>query len=492
MEDSPVVELLSGAVRGVRREDGTEAYLGIPYAEAPFGELRFQRPQKRSPWSGVRDARDYGPTPQRRTLAEITTIPEPSIPGDDILSVNVFTTAKAREESRLPVLVWIHGGGYVAGSPASFWYDGRSFARDGVITVVISYRLGFEGFGWLPDAPVNRGVLDWIAALEWVRDNIVAFGGDPARVTVAGQSAGGGAAMSLLALPQAQPLFRSVISASGVPADVPLERAQALTAGIAEKLGVDSTAAGFGSVPEDDLIAAQGWSADAPQTDDPLEILQRMSAMDGTLPFGPIVDGDSYPASVEDALLAGRGADKPLLVGSTLEEFGSFFNSNIDMFSGVDPAEALTLMGASPAVSQGYAALLSDLPTAMLAGRYVTDVMFRKRIINWLRMRRSAPTWVYDFSWRSEVSGASEHCLDVPFAFDVLDAPGVERVAGKGVPQSLADKLHRAFVSFIEDADPGWQKAAGDDPTVAVFNEDADHQRHGYDSANLLATTADA
>jgi para-nitrobenzyl esterase len=143
-------------------------------------------------WSGVRDALRYGPTPQRKALAEVTTIPEPSIPGDDILNLNVFTPrprAANGPEKLLPVLVYIHGGGYVAGSPASPWYNGVAFNRDGVVTVSVSYRLGFDGFGWLPDAPPNRGILDWILALEWVRDNIGQFGGDPARVTIAGQSA---------------------------------------------------------------------------------------------------------------------------------------------------------------------------------------------------------------------------------------------------------------------------------------------------------------
>jgi hypothetical protein len=172
--------MASGAVRGFWRP-GSAAFLGIPFAEPPFGELRFQAPVPRAPWSGVRDALGYAPTPQRKALAEITTIPEPSIPGDDILTLNVFTPRPSEDGEPLPVLVYIHGGGYVAGSPASPWYDGAAFNRDGVVTVTVSYRLGFDGFGWLPDAPANRGILDWLLALEWVRDNIAQFGGDPAR-----------------------------------------------------------------------------------------------------------------------------------------------------------------------------------------------------------------------------------------------------------------------------------------------------------------------
>ena len=136
------------------------------------------------------------------------------------------------------MLVYIHGGGYTAGSPASPWYDGRSFNRDGVVTVSVSYRLGFDGFGHIQGAPSNRGVRDWIAALEWVRDNITAFGGDPARVTIAGQSAGGGAVLTLLGMPAAQHLFHAVWALSGALGDIAPERAWKLSAQLAKLAGV--------------------------------------------------------------------------------------------------------------------------------------------------------------------------------------------------------------------------------------------------------------
>ena len=154
----------------------------------------------------MRDALAYGPTPQRRAFAEVTLIPEPSIPGESTLNVNVFTPA--RPGAALPVLVYIHGGGYIAGSPASPWYDGAAFNRDGVVTVTISYRLGFDGFGWIADAPHNRGVLDGSS-----RSNGCAqhrrLRRRPARVTIAGQSAGGGAVLALLGMPRAQPFTRA-------------------------------------------------------------------------------------------------------------------------------------------------------------------------------------------------------------------------------------------------------------------------------------------
>jgi para-nitrobenzyl esterase len=152
-------------VRGARRPDGSLRFLGIPYARPPVGALRFAAPMPPEVWTEPLDVSAYGPTAQRHLVTEVTTIPEPTIPGEGILNLNVFTPG-TDPEVPLPVLVWIHGSGYVAGSAASPWYDRSAFNRDGVVLVSLGYRLGIEGFLHLDDAPDNRGVLDWIAALE--------------------------------------------------------------------------------------------------------------------------------------------------------------------------------------------------------------------------------------------------------------------------------------------------------------------------------------
>ena len=188
-----------GPVRGFWREvrgARSAAFLGIPFAQPPVGSLRFEEPQAVAPWSEVRDALDYGATPQRSD-SDDSLIPEPAVPGDSTLNVNVFTPTPGDDSASLPVMVWIHGGGFTAGSPASPWYDGQSFNRDGVVTVTISYRLGFIGFGWVEGAPQNRGILDWLAALRWVQNNIAALGGGAGNATMARQAAGWGAALSL-------------------------------------------------------------------------------------------------------------------------------------------------------------------------------------------------------------------------------------------------------------------------------------------------------
>jgi para-nitrobenzyl esterase len=481
-----VVETKTGAVQGIWR-DHSAAFLGIPFAEPPYGELRFQPPEPRAPWTGVRDALEYAATPQRKALAEITTIPEPSIPGSDILTLNVFTPRPSPDGAGLPVLVYIHGGGYVAGSPASPWYDGVAFNRDGVVTVTVAYRLGFDGFGWLPDAVANRGVLDWLLALEWVRDNIAAFGGDSARVTIAGQSAGGGAVMTLLTLPQARGLFAAAASISGVPADIPLDRAKQTTAQLAARLGVTPDRAGFASVPETDLITAQRGAVqplEEPTADDLIAV---MRATDGKLGLGPIVDGELHPWTVEDALRAGQGGDLPLLVGSTREEFAGLAHANRHLFEDFGVEELLLRVGLEPSAARRYAAALPGHHPADVVGQYLSDLMFRRRITDWLELRRqAAPTWVYDFAWRSHASRVAEHCLDVPFIFDLLEDPDVLRVAGPHPPQALADLVHGSYVSFVKDHDPCWSSYAGSS-SVMIFDDEPHVVEGGYKSARALS-----
>jgi para-nitrobenzyl esterase len=484
-----VVETNAGGVRGFWRTDSA-AFLGIPFAEPPYGDLRFLAPVHVKSWSGVRDALRYGPTPQRKALAEITTIPEPSIPGEDILNLNVFTprphTAPG-SEAPLPVLVYLHGGGYVAGSPASPWYDGAAFNREGVVTVTVAYRLGFDGFGWLPDAPGNRGILDWLLALEWVRSNISQFGGDPARVTIAGQSAGGGAVMTLLAMPRARGLFTAAASISGVPSDIPLERAKQTTVRLAERLGVAPDRSSFVRVSERDLLAAQGTGSEPLEKPTADDLIAVMRAMDGSLPLGSVVDGDVHPSSVEEGMRGGSGRDVPLLVGSTRQEFSALAQANRHLFEDHHVELLLEQVGLSPQAARRFAAALQDHHPAEVVGQYMTDVMFRRRIVDWLDLRgeAAAPTWAYDFAWPSAVSGVAEHCLDVPFIFDLLEDPDVTRVAGPEPPQVLADHIHAAFVGFVRDQDPGWPPYR-QSKSIMVFDSESGTVNGGYESARAL------
>ncbi|WP_457949825.1 carboxylesterase/lipase family protein [Pseudarthrobacter sp. alpha12b] len=481
-----IVTTPAGLVRGTTRQDGTTAFLGIPYAEPPYGKNRFRAPVPKAAWEGILDATRFGATPQRKALAEVTTIPEPSIPGNSTLNVNVFKPARDVGEGPYPVLVWIHGGGYVAGSPASPWYDGGAFARDGIVMVTISYRLGFDGFGWLPDAPNNRGVLDWILALEWVRENIATFGGDPGNVTLCGQSAGGGAVMTLLTVPRAQGLFHKAASLSGAPVDISVDGAKDYTFGVAERLGLAAESRAFASVPEEELIQAQNWSRAPVPTQDAVAWLRQLGEVEGMLRLGPVIDTQLVQGTVAESLAAGRGKGVPLLVGATQEEFSRLLAAHSDTFAAMSAREALRNMGADDAVAAAYSSCTAGNTTAAVVGRYVSDLMFRRHIPQWISLRGGSPTWAYDFTWKSAVSGVSEHCLDVPFVFDVLSDPDVSRVAGPNPPQEIANAMHGAFVRFARTGDPGWANASGDAAHVHGFDTDPS-RTDGYASARIVS-----
>ena len=476
------VRTAAGVVRGRSWGSGF-AFLGIPYAEPPYGERRFREPAPRGPWSGVLDCLAYGPTPQRRALMEVTAIPEPSIPGDDVLSLNVFTPGP--DAAGRPVLVYVHGGGYVAGSPASPWYDGAAFNRDGVVVVTIAYRLGFEGYGHLPGAPANRGVRDQILALHWVRDNIAAFGGDPARVTIAGQSAGGGSVLHLLVAPAARGLFGGVIAISGSPGDLTPADATAMTEELAGRLGVTPDLAGFAGVAELDLVAAQGIGAGLGVPPTREGVLGAAAAVSASMRMAPMVDGDVLPWTVADGLARGEGANVPLLVGATRDEFSMIGLAAASLFDDADPVDLLVRTGLGPEVAAEYAAALAGRSPGAVLGQSITDRVFRRHVLEWAGAAR--PAFVYDFAWRSGVDGLSGHCLDVPFAWDLLGAEHVTRLAGEAPPQQLADAVHGAYVAFVRDGDPGWPAWDGREAVMTWDTDSAVTGADAYASARLLA-----
>ncbi|POH63554.1 MULTISPECIES: carboxylesterase/lipase family protein [Cryobacterium] len=512
------VTTTAGIVRGVRRP-GSTAFLGIPYAAPPVGELRFAAPVPHPAWSGVRDAGSPGATPQRIDGGDSTLVPEPSFPGESTLNLSVFTPdpAPAPAGAGLPVLVYIHGGGYTSGSAASPWYDGASFNRHGVVTVNVSYRLGFDGFGWIEDAPLNRGVLDWLLALAWVRDNIQVFGGDPARVTIAGQSAGGGAVLTLLTMPRAQPLFALAIVISGVATYLVPDQAERTGRRLAALAGVAPTRAGLGALTENQILAEQpratAFAAGTPAG--PLGEIA--NALVAGLPFGPVVDGDLVPLATVDAVRAGIGAAKPLMLGSTDHEFNFAIADLTDELAGEDAAEVLGRLGVAAPSARAYAAAHDRLGTAELLGQFASDRAIRGVMLRVAEARAeaattdAAPSWLWAFAWRSPTLGGALHCLDLPFFFDALDAPRVAALAGPAPSQRLADEVHGAAVSFINDGDPGWPawtprawttepgdldaqpvRRFDDAPAPVDINADADAPGTGTGTTTVAATYADA
>jgi carboxylesterase type B len=320
-----VIETRYGRVRG-SITDGIRSFKGIPYAAPPFGANRLRPPQPVAPWSGVRDALNYGPKPPQPPYPpqiKLLIPPESCTAGQDCLTLNIWSPDLGA--AGLPVMVWIPGGVYAYhGTGASPCYDGSRFARDGVICVTINYRVSADGFLYLGDGNANRGLLDQVAALEWVRDNIAAFGGDPGNVTIFGESAGAMSVGTLLSIPRAAGLFRRALAQSGAAQHVIADAsARRVAQRLAEKLEVAPTREAIAAVPMERLLAAQvEVEADLATHPDPerwgTDVVAAM------MPWQPAVDGNSIPAPPLARIAAGAGAEIDLLIGTNTDEHRLF------------------------------------------------------------------------------------------------------------------------------------------------------------------------
>jgi para-nitrobenzyl esterase len=462
-----VVETVHGTVRG-SGTDGVYTFLGVPYAGPPVGRLLPPRPLET--WNGVRDATRFGASPpqvappiQAADLAWDT-----AVTGDDCLNLNVWTPDPG--STGLPVMVWIQGGMFEIGSQAA--YNGSRFARDGVVCVVINYRLGADGFLYLGDGIANLGLLDQVAALEWVRDNIAAFGGDPGNVTIFGESAGAMSVGTLLAMPRAEGLFRRAIAQSGAAHQViSAETARRIGGYLAEKLGVPLTREAIAAVPVERLLTAQAeLKADLFADPDPER--WGMELVTSTMPWQPVIDGDVIPGPPIDLIKAGAGAQVDVIVGTNTDDWRLFRVLTGDIERVTD--EIL----AGPVNIHGYQALAAyGLPveTALAAyraeypGTGPGDLLAAVQTDWWMRVpairladahaNALSGTYMYEFAWPAPGLGAV-HGLEVAFVFDNLspDAPLFGPMLGADPPQELAGTMHAAWVSFATTGDPGWPK----------------------------------
>lgn len=464
----PVVSTTHGPVEGFWR-GASAAFLGIPFAAPPTGDLRFAAPAPPEPWTEVRPATSYGATPQRRPFGEVTAIPEPSIPGAQTLNVNVFTPTP-QQDAALPVLVWIHGGGYFAGSPSSPWYDGAAFNRDGVVTVTISYRLGFDGFGLIDGAGGNRGILDQIAALEWVRDNIAAFGGDPSRVTIAGQSAGGGSVLTLLASPPADGLFQAAICASGVLTTATEDDARELSAQVARSAGLAPSADvdDWRALSEDAVLDAERSVLFAPQAAGSIDEI--LPTGPGRL-IGPFIDGEVV-CDLRERWGRGIHHDIPFLLGTTANEFA--FAPSDDAPPRDEVEAALRAAGASEPARASFWREIDRIGEGRLTGQLQTIGGFRTTVPRLAASRvaagSGARTWAYDFRWHAPSIGIAGHCFELPFAWDLGDADGVKTLLGTPASGELAEQVHGAWVRFITSGDAAWAPVADAVAGAQVFD----------------------
>ncbi|MFJ4360611.1 carboxylesterase/lipase family protein [Streptomyces massasporeus] len=481
-QPGPVVRTTAGAVRG-RTEAGLAVFRGIPFAAPPVGEARFQAPRPARPWDGIRDAYAFGPPPPQ-DLGSLGGPGRLDLPeGDDWLTVNVWTP-EPDPAARRPVMVWIYGGAYKLGHSGSPGYDARHIAADGDLVVVsLNYRLGMEGFAHIEGAPANRGLLDQVAALEWVRDNVEAFGGDPDQVTVFGESAGAGSVASLLSMPRAAGLFRRAIAQSVPGTFFSDALARDIGTALAAEVGLRPTVADLATIAPHRLTSA-GETLSA-------KMLQRIDrwgqAAPTVTPFSPVVDGEVLPTSPWRALRSGSAKDVDLLVGHNRDEYRLFIamSGQLGQISDERAASALSLF--APGGEQAYRDAFPDASPSELYERVQTDWLFNMPSLHLAEAQRAGGggAHVYELTWPAPGNGGALgacHGLDIPLLFGTYGADlGLLLFAGaepSAEALALSSRFRASWTSFARTGDPGWP--AYDDAKRLVQVLDAEPEVRAY------------
>lgn len=448
VESGVLVGSLEGKVR---------LFKAVPYAAAPVGALRWSPPAPAPAWRGDRPASAFGPLcPQ-----PMNSDGSPNLGGatgatsEDCLFLNIWSPRTAH---RAPVMVWLHGGGNTEGGGSIGAYDGAAFARDGVVLVTLNYRLGALGFFAHPaltkaakpgDALVAYGVMDQIAALQWVQRNIAAFGGDPANVTVFGESAGGADTLVLMASPLARGLFAKAIVESGLGWAPPktLARAEAQGVAMAIKAGA----------PQDATVEQLRAIS-----------LEALSQVDERQDFGAAIDGRLLTESVSQAFARHHAARTPLIIGSNSYE--------ASLMASLKLSSSMVLGMAPPSMKGAYA----DIPEDEDRAAAIFTDNFMGAPARWIAANASGPAYLYRFEYvptalRGKVPGAG-HDLEIPFVFDSWSSLGALGVAGKPSAEdtSVTSLMHACWVLFAKTSSPGcanWPAYSSDADMTMVFSD---------------------
>ncbi|MBE0609861.1 MAG: carboxylesterase/lipase family protein [Dehalococcoidia bacterium] len=458
----PVAETTCGRLEGVQHEKH-QSFMGIPFAAPPVGPLRFKAPQPPVVWSGVRKADTPG-LASRQTGHPILGFAASGPQDEDCLYLNVFTPSA--DGGRRPVLFWIHGGGFTHGAGSEDLYNGGPLAvRGDVVVVTINYRLGALGYLWLGDhlpeagLTANAGQLDQIAALEWVRDNIATFGGDPGNVTIFGESAGAAAVGTLLAMPGAKGLFHKAVLQSGTGRAGDRESGQRIADMLLAEVGLDrARAAELLTIPADRIIEAQSAVA--------------AKVGQGGLVFGPIRDGVTLIDRPIDAVRAGAAAGIPVLAGTNRDEVKLFAatvrRDEMDDESLIRVVDA-TLGKPGPEKARSVVEVFrksraeKGLPGTNLDILDAVGSTARFRVgatrLVLAQQPHQPDTYLYLFTYASPARhGAlgSCHALEMPFVFGTLGAPTQDRFAGSGpAVEQLSRQMMDAWLSFAKTGRPG-------------------------------------
>jgi para-nitrobenzyl esterase len=469
-ESEPEVRTAAGVLRG-GREAGLAVFRGIPFAEPPVGALRFAAPQPVRSWDGVRPAVAYGPPPPQSGVLGVSQ----DTAGDDWLTINVWTP-EPDPAAGLPVMVWIPGGGYVMGNSSLPEYDAGHLAGSGAVVVTLNYRLGIEGFAQIAGAPANRGLLDQVAALQWVRDNIRVFGGDPDRVTVFGQSAGGGSVAALLAMPRAAGLFRRAVAQSVPGTFFSPELAADIAAACAAELGVRPTVSGLSAVAPARLPAAgDAISAKTVQWRERWgQITHR------PIPFAPVVDGDVLPATPWQALADGAARDVGLLVGHTRDEHRLFslIDGVLGQVTQVQTETALHLLAPDPDGARRYREVFPAAADEELYELVNADWLFRMPSLHLAdaQIAGGGRAHLYELTWSAPGMGGGLgacHGLDVPLVFGNLSSGQPAMLIGdppSPAAEELSAQIRRAWTAFAAHGDPGWPPYDADHRLAQLFD----------------------
>lgn len=472
----PEVLTASGVVRG-RLKDGLFVFRGIPYAAPPTGAGRFQAPSRPIPWDGVVDAYSFGPpVPQDANMGGRSGGDHFAGEEDDWLTVNVWTPDTAPASVR-PVMVWIHGGAYKHGTSGSPGYEAQHIARDGdVVVVSLNYRLGIEGFAAIEGAPPNRGLLDQVAALEWVQENIAAFGGDPGTVTVCGDSAGAGSIAALMVMPRAKGLFHRAIGQSLPSTYLTPELARDVAVAIAAEAGLRPTADDLATVDPRELPAyGQAVQAKMPE----FEASWGNFAHTLTL-FAPVVDGDVLPTTPWQGLAEGAGRDMELIIGHNRDEWRTFllFGGLVGKITEEQATDALRHFGPAEGGDKAYRDAYPDLSAEDLFERVQSDWLFRMAALHLAEAQAAGggTAYLYELTWQSPGRGGllrACHGLDGPLLFGTYDAHlGPVAIGPENIEAAnqLTAQIRPAWTSFARTGDPGWPKFDAEQRLTRVFD----------------------
>nr|WKN39265.1 carboxylesterase/lipase family protein [Tunicatimonas sp. TK19036] len=500
--DYAVVDTNCGKVRGYSHE-GIYTFKGIPYAQAE----RFMPPEKPEPWEGIRSSMTYGPvcpinpTTQVNDETEFLFQHNWGYHNEDCLNLNVWTQ-HINDNTKRPVMVWFHGGGFTAGSSIELpSYDGENLSKNGdVVLVSVNHRLNVLGFldlsayGEKYQSSANAGLMDLVASLEWVKDNIARFGGDPNNVTIFGQSGGGGKVTSLMNAPSAKGLFHKAIVQSGsyLQSFMDAEVAQRVSAAMLEELNIpEGQMDSLQNVPYKELNAAGGNALK--KVGDELKAEGKPVGGFG-LSWGPILDGEFLPYQPSEESAMALLADIPLLVGSTKTEFAPFQpqNQNISM----EEAKKRMKEQYKDQAENYMAAVKEAYPETDEPSDYIDiDLMFRPGAVRQAKqkaMNGEAPVYMYLFTWNSPVLGGvykSIHCMELPFVFDNISR--CEEMTGGGEEaHELADKMSQAWINFAENGDPNhsglpdWPEYTPENGANMIFDNECQIKNH-HDQALL-------